>query len=107
MARAELRQAVANAAWQAGQSLSIDEALEYARAGQRLANSPVVERLTAREREILMLLARGYRNREIGDHLVISERTAEWHVANVLAKLGLESRAQLGPWLAEQREPVV
>jgi non-specific serine/threonine protein kinase len=63
--------------------------------------------LTAREREVLQLLARGSRNREIGQELVISERTAEWHVANVLAKLGLESRAQLVHWFAERRGPVV
>ncbi|NJC84212.1 response regulator transcription factor [Planosporangium mesophilum] len=50
--------------------------------------------LTAREREILVLVARGKSNREIADTLVISERTARTHVSNVLTKLQLASRTQ-------------
>jgi DNA-binding NarL/FixJ family response regulator len=50
--------------------------------------------LTAREREILVLVARGQSNREIADTLVISERTARTHVSNVLTKLQLSSRTQ-------------
>jgi DNA-binding NarL/FixJ family response regulator len=50
--------------------------------------------LTAREREILALVAQGYANREIAERLVISERTARTHVSNVLSKLRLASRTQ-------------
>ncbi|NJC66606.1 response regulator transcription factor [Planosporangium flavigriseum] len=50
--------------------------------------------LTAREREILVLVARGKSNREIADSLVISERTARTHVSNMLTKLQLSSRTQ-------------
>ncbi|MBP2365136.1 response regulator transcription factor [Pseudonocardia parietis] len=50
--------------------------------------------LTAREREILILVAQGNSNRDIADHLVISERTARTHVSNVLSKLQLSSRTQ-------------
>jgi DNA-binding NarL/FixJ family response regulator len=50
--------------------------------------------LTAREREILTLVAQGHSNREIAARLVISERTARTHVSNVLAKLQLASRTQ-------------
>ncbi|MEU2349156.1 response regulator transcription factor [Modestobacter sp. NPDC049651] len=50
--------------------------------------------LTAREREILVLVAHGHSNRDIADRLVISERTARTHVSNVLAKLQLPSRTQ-------------
>jgi DNA-binding NarL/FixJ family response regulator len=50
--------------------------------------------LTAREREILALVAQGHSNREIADTLVISERTARTHVSNVLTKLQLSSRTQ-------------
>ncbi|MGY1643980.1 response regulator [Geodermatophilus sp. SYSU D00703] len=50
--------------------------------------------LTAREREILALVAQGHSNRDIADRLVISERTARTHVSNVLSKLQLSSRTQ-------------
>jgi DNA-binding NarL/FixJ family response regulator len=50
--------------------------------------------LTAREREILVLVARGQSNREIADTLGISERTARTHVSNMLTKLQLSSRTQ-------------
>jgi DNA-binding NarL/FixJ family response regulator len=50
--------------------------------------------LTAREREILTLVAQGHSNRDIADRLVISERTARTHVSNVLTKLQLSSRTQ-------------
>ena len=54
--------------------------------------------LTAREREVLVLVAGGRSNQEIADALVISERTARTHVSNVLVKLGLASRTQAALW---------
>lgn len=55
--------------------------------------------LTSRERQIAGLVAAGLTNREIASHLKIAPRTADTHVANVLAKLGLRTRAEVGPWL--------
>jgi len=49
--------------------------------------------LTARELEVLRLLARGQSNQAIADLLSISPRTATTHVANILGKLGVDSRA--------------
>jgi non-specific serine/threonine protein kinase len=57
--------------------------------------------LTSREREVAALVARGRTNREIAAALVISERTADAHVQNILNKLGFSSRAQIGAWAAE------
>jgi non-specific serine/threonine protein kinase len=52
-------------------------------------------RLTRREREIAELVAQGLSNRQIAERLVISTRTAETHVENVLSKLGFTSRTQI------------
>jgi ATP/maltotriose-dependent transcriptional regulator MalT len=57
--------------------------------------------LTEREREIAGLVAAGNSNGAIGGMLVISERTVETHVSNILTKLGFASRAQIAAWATE------
>jgi DNA-binding NarL/FixJ family response regulator len=59
----------------------------------RGTGSPKLVLLTAREREVLMLLARGMDNEEIGAALHLSAHTARTHVGNILRKLGVHSRA--------------
>lgn len=51
-------------------------------------------RLTPREQEVLTLMARGLRNKEIAARLGVSERTAAFHIGNVLAKLGADGRIE-------------
>jgi DNA-binding NarL/FixJ family response regulator len=55
---------------------------------------PDVASLSAREREILVGLARGRTNRELADELIVSEATVKTHVSNLLTKLGVRSRVQ-------------
>lgn len=64
---------------------------------------PELDQLTAREREVLRLIARGYTYREVAKELFISVKTVESHVSSVLRKLQLSSRHQLTRWAAERR----
>ena len=57
--------------------------------------------LTARELEVVCVLAQGYSNRRIAEALTIAERTAETHVTNILSKLHLASRVQVRPWAVD------
>jgi DNA-binding NarL/FixJ family response regulator len=72
----------------------LDSAVARQLARRMAAPQAGLTSLTAREREILTLVAQGQSNREIADTLVISERTARTHVSNVLTKLQLSSRTQ-------------
>jgi DNA-binding NarL/FixJ family response regulator len=61
-----------------------------------------VSALTGRERDVLVLVAQGRSNRDIGRLLDIGERTVQTHVANVLAKLELTSRTQAALWAVRE-----
>ena len=98
------------AAWAEGRALTLDQSVEYALAwvepekpgkARQPDRKPNDDPLTVREREVAALVARGQTNREIAAALVISERTADAHVQNILNKLGFSSRAQIGAWAAE------
>jgi DNA-binding NarL/FixJ family response regulator len=54
--------------------------------------------LSAREREVAMLVAQALSNRQIAERLVLSERTVESHVRNILAKLGFTTRTEIATW---------
>jgi DNA-binding NarL/FixJ family response regulator len=69
----------------------IRDYLQRARTDQPLREEP----LTAREQEVVKLIAEGYSSRQIADALVISEKTVERHRANILEKLGMHDRVEL------------
>jgi predicted ATPase/DNA-binding CsgD family transcriptional regulator len=87
-------------AFAAGQALTPEQAVAEAMAAVRPPAQPGGEpaspglRLTRREREVIALLAQGHSNKAIAEALVITERTVEIHVSNILGKLGFTSRAQ-------------
>jgi ATP/maltotriose-dependent transcriptional regulator MalT len=104
----QLGEAAYAAAWAAGHALTLEEAIAEAlrvpaeappetpdQAEQPVSTMPDrLGSLTSRERQVLVLIAQGASNRAIAEKLVITERTAEIHVSNILGKLGVTSRTQ-------------
>ncbi len=104
-ARTALGDAPYAVAWTAGRALSPDQAVaEAAQAAEELAkggsDSPptaaalpsIIANLTPREREVLRLLVEGRTDREIGEAIFVTTKTASNHVASILAKLGADTR---------------
>ena len=77
--------------------------LDAFREGEPLGGDAELENLTPREREVLQLIARGYRYKEIATRLHLSIKTVEAHVSSVLRKLQLTSRHELSRWAQERR----
>jgi DNA-binding CsgD family transcriptional regulator len=120
--RARLGENAFGRAWAEGRAMSVDEAIAYVRSAStpvytevetrnakretsagKLTPSPQasgveIGGLTRREREVAVLISEGKSNRVIGEELVVSERTVEGHVNNILTKLGFRSRAQISAW---------
>lgn len=61
-------------------------------------NIPYISSLTPREKEILLLVSKGLTNKQIAEHLYISENTVKNHIKNLLQKLHLENRVQLASY---------
>ncbi len=103
LARQQLGQAAFDRAWADGAGYSVDDAIELAerRPAKRAGPLSTVVGLTPREREVARLAASGLTNRQIGETLVITEKTAANHVQRVLDKLGVHSRAQLAARASE------
>ena len=119
VARTRLGEEAFEMAWADGRSMTLEGAIEYALSSEEETTLPTgfapeaqptaaepPDKLTRREREIATLAARGLTNRRIASTLSISEHTAATHIARILKKLKLQSRAQIGSWLAEQTPPV-
>ena len=85
----------------AGFVLSAFQEDEAADAGR--VEDDELDRLSAREQEVMRLIARGYTYREVASELFISIKTVETHVSNVLRKLQLSNRTELTRWAADRR----
>jgi predicted ATPase/DNA-binding CsgD family transcriptional regulator len=96
----------AEAMFDAGRCLSVDAAVAEALALESEPAEVPVDPLSPREREVVMLVARGYTNRRIAEELVIGEATVATHVQHILSKLELASRTQIAVW-AERQQPNV
>jgi DNA-binding CsgD family transcriptional regulator len=100
----------ANGLMARGRAMGLEETIALARGGEVADTQPAVVALsshetsvlTAREKQVTELLARGLSNRQIAAHLVITERTAAAHVEHILSKLGFASRHQVRAWAVEQ-----
>ncbi len=110
--RAQLGEAAWAAAWAAGRAMPLERAIEHALAPmtpspatppEASAQGQVSALLSRREQEVAALIARGLTNRQIAAALIIGERTVDTHVANILRKLDLATRAQVAAWAVEQR----
>ena len=72
-------------------------------AGEQAESNDELDRLSAREREVMRLIARGYSYKEVAGELFISIKTVESHVSAVLRKLQLSSRHELTAWATARK----
>jgi len=109
VARRRIGEKAFQADWTVGETLSDAEAISAARRfvaealgspAATAAMAPADGPLTARQREVAGLVARGLTNEQIAQELVISPATARAHVEHVLDRLALHSRAQVAAWAA-------
>jgi DNA-binding NarL/FixJ family response regulator len=70
---------------------------------QQRVEDPELDQLTAREQDVLLLIARGYTYKESAARLHLSIKTVETHVSSVLRKLQLSNRNELTRWAAQRR----
>lgn len=77
-----------------GQKIVEEEVKVKLENGAGTSSTALYEELTAREREVLLLIAEGYANQEIADALFITLKTVKTHVSNILTKLEVDDRTQ-------------
>ncbi len=71
--------------------------------GETAATDDELDRLSAREQEVMRMIARGYAYKEVAAELYLSVKTVETHVSNVLRKLQLSNRHELTAWALSRR----
>lgn len=103
-----LREAVQHKERALGAALDHAKAIDYALDPNQTAKEPDGPEdtvLTTRERQVAELVAEGLSNRKIAQRLVLSPRTVDRHLENILGKLGYSSRAQIAAWTARTHRP--
>jgi DNA-binding CsgD family transcriptional regulator/tetratricopeptide (TPR) repeat protein len=115
-ARAQLDEEAWEAAWAEGRAMPPERTIDYALSDEEepepttlvavpeqppKADEPT-ERLTHREQEVALLVARGLTNRQIAKELSISDRTVENHITKILEKQGFSSRTRIATWVAQR-----
>jgi non-specific serine/threonine protein kinase len=89
-----------------GAELSLADAVAHAlgeqRSRARAAAAQAEPALTRRQREVAGLVAEGWTNKQIAERLMISQRTAETYVEQILTKLSLSSRTQIATWFTRR-----
>ncbi len=97
-ARSKLDEGAFEAAWAEGRKMTLEQAIEYARDRPAIPEAAVSKAypagLSAREAEVLRLVARGMTNAEAAAKLFISPRTVNWHLGSIYRKLGFSSRTE-------------
>jgi DNA-binding CsgD family transcriptional regulator len=88
--------------WAQGERLSLDEVMALAFGLRRPPAAFSTAGLSARELEVVELVADGLANKAVAARLHLSVRTVESHVRHALAKLGLDNRTQLATWARER-----
>ena len=97
------------AAHRRGLAMTVDEGMAFVLEEKTPTKQPPASssgstgRLTRREQEIAILVSQGLSNKQIAARLVVSERTAETHILNILNKLGFNSRTQIASWATAQQ----
>lgn len=104
-ARSQLDEAAWEAAWSEGRTMTSEQAVEYALSREDLPRSRSTTSypagLSAREAEVLKLVARGLTNARIAQELFISPRTVDRHLNSIYRKVGISSRAAATRFAAE------
>lgn len=96
------------ALWAEGEAMTLENIIEIALAEtESIAESTRAEKeqfggLTAREREVAMLIAQGKSNREIAEAMTVGIKTIETYITRILNKLGFTSRVQIATWAMEK-----
>src|SRR5215218_588340 len=104
-AQARLDEEAFEAAWAEGRMMTSEQAIQYALEQVAVPKQASAEAnpagLSAREAEVLGLVAGGLTNAEVAENLFLSSRTVDWHLGSIYRKLGLHSRTEAAHFAAE------